>query len=439
MADITYDRLSVSGVAYLSIEGLEIIQKVNEHAKARVSLVVEDEVGRDFMDHTFEGQAVAVYVDGSPVYCGLIQQAAVNYEKTYALLNLELISCSILWDIQKRNKSYQQIGTGYAALMEEAAAGTGTVINHAAAMASESMVVQYQETVWQFMRRMAAYMKAPLFVDPTGTAPVLNIGASGSLSGGRATEAGSAGGSGVSGQIVKLGSVSGGLCVSEVRSVIQKGCLKTSYSLAAPSSLIPLYSRPAYIGKIFSGVVQAVRQTDIQVWIPELDPSYEGGNTWFPYSTAYSSEVNEAGIYCMPVEGDPVRVFLPSEMLKDLFASSGPSVRGVREDKEERCFETPDGMRVLFGRDGLTINVRDSTSFIQLNKDGYIAIASNKSIGIVSKSNVKLEAIDGKIDMQAANSLEMITPGSYLGLSYQDGHGCINLFSKQIYIGQPSE
>lgn len=439
MGDITYDRLSVSGVAYQSIEGLEIIQRVNEHAKARVSLAVEEAAGKHFLDHTFEGEAVAVYVDGSPVYCGLIQRAAVNYEKSYALLNLELISCSILWDIQKRNKSYQQIGKSYVQLMQEAAAGTGTVINHAKAPVSESMVVQYQETVWQFMRRMAAYMEAPLFVDPTGTAPVLNVGASGSLSGGSATEAGSAGGAGRSEGIVKLGSVRGGLCVSEVRSVIRKGCLESSYSLAAPSTLIPSYGRPAYIGKLFSGVVKKVRQTDIKVWIPELDASYEGGNTWFPYSTAYSSEVNEAGIYCMPIEGDPVRVFLPTEMLKDIFASSGPSVRGVRDDKEERCFETPDGMRVLFGKDGLTINVKDSTSFIQLNKDGYIAVASNKSIGIVSKSNVKLEAIDGKVDMQAANNLEMITPGSYLGLSWKDGHGCINVFSKQIYIGQPSE
>lgn len=441
MADITYDKLAVGGVDYVSIEDLAVIQAVNEHAKAAVSMMVDADAGKKYMNHTHEGQVISISAEGKTLFCGLVQRASLSYEKNYPVLTLELISASILWDLQRRNKSYQCIGKSYTEIMQQATEGNGFIQSYVPGKSSEAMVVQYQETTWQFILRLAAYQEAPVFVDPTKSAPTVKIGVSGAnTAGGNDCAKGGNGSSGETSAVMALGSGKGSTCIKYIKTVMEHGILKSYYSYASQTSVIPKYHRPAYIGKIFPGVVQNVSKADIQVWIPELDESFDGsGNTWFPYSTAYSTEVNEAGIYCMPAAGDPVRVFLPTEGLKDIFASSGPSVRGFRADKEERCIQTPEGMSILFGKEGLTISCKDSTTFIDLRKDGSIAVASNRSIGVLSKTNVYMSSMDGVVDIEAGDSVELVTPGSYVGLSKKDGKGNVDMFAKQIYIGLQPE
>lgn len=414
MSDISYDKIEISGIDYISIEYLDIEQKVNEHARAAVRLIIDEQAGKEYLESSYEEEIVSVYADGSVIFCGLIQNVTLKYEADHALLLLSLVSCSIMWDIQKQNKSYQRIGTSFVEIMNKAVSETGMIINHAEASVSEAMIVQYQETNWQFILRMAAYMKAPVFVDVTVNKPVIYIGTD-----------------------------KDGECSRYTRKVIERGVLRTYKTKSNSSELIPQYQKPAYIGKIFRAIVKDVSRADIRVWIPELDECFDdASNTWFSYLTAYSSEINEAGIYCMPVAEEPIRIFLPSEGLKDIFASSGPTVRGIQENNEERCFQTPEGMTILFGKEGLTINCKDCTTFIQLNKDGTIAMASNKSIGILSKTNIKMKAIDGSVSMNSKGTMELVTPGAYIGFGKavdENGNSTneslVKLYASQIYMG----
>ena len=441
MADITYDKILVTGVEYISIESLEICQQANSHAKASISMMVNWKKGRKAVNSANEEECISIIADGVVIFCGLIQRASANYEKGYTVLNLELVSSSILWDLQKRNKSYQSIGTDYGEIIQESTCGQGIIVNYAPPKASESMVVQYHETVWEFILRIASYMETAVFVDATSATPKIKIGVSGEHTAeGRGKASYETGESGSTGAIMTLGSTKGNGIIKYIKTNIVKGTLESNYTCASMENLIPNYARPSYIGKVFSGVVQAVNQTEIQVWIPELDEAFsQESNTWFPYSTAYSTSVNGAGIYCMPVIDDSVRVFLPSEGLKDIFASSGPAMRGMRDDKEERCFYAPSGMQVLFAKDGLTISTKNSQAFIKLFKDGNIAIASLKSINVISKTNINMKAVNGLVDICGENKIEMVTPKSYIGLGNIHNGDEVYMVSDKIYIGQPEQ
>lgn len=69
-------------------------------------------------------------------------------------------------------------------------------------------------------------------------------------------------------------------------------------------------------GKMYTGIVQAVQKDQVQVHLVDIDSEYDGaGNVWLPYSTAYSSS-DGSGFYCMPAEGDQVRVF-SREVMKE--------------------------------------------------------------------------------------------------------------------------
>lgn len=441
MSNITYDKLSVAGVEYISIESLEIRQCVNCHATAAISMVVEYEKGRNAVDSANEKEVISILADKKAIFCGVIQKAGVNYEKGYCLLKLELISTSILWDLQKKNRSYQVIGTDFGEIILQSTNGQGVIVNYAMPKASESVVVQYQETTWQFMLRMAAYMETAVFVDAASVVPKIKIGVSGEeAKKGQERVSGETGGAGSSEAVIALGSIKGSGIIRYIKSTISKGTLESYYAYARLEDMIPDYNRPSYIGKIFSGIVQSVSQTAIQVWIPELDDSFDkGSNTWFPYSTAYSTSVNGAGIYCMPVKDDPVRVFLPSERLKDIFSSSGSVMRGIVEDKEERCFCTPDGMNILFAKDGLSVSTKTNKAFIKLHKDGSIAIASAKSIYVISKSNIDMQAVNGLVEISAENKIQMVTPYSYVGLGNVHNGNEVYMVSDKIYVGIKGE
>ncbi len=441
MSNITYDKLSVAGVEYISIETLEIRQCVNCHASAAIGMVVEHDKGRNAVDSANEKEVISILADKKVIFCGVIRKASVNYEKGYCLLKLELISTSILWDLQKRNKSYQVIGEDYGEIISQSTGGQGIVVNYAQPKTSEAMVVQYQETTWQFMLRMAAYMDTAVFVDAASAVPKVKIGVSGKESkNGRENSSNETGGTGCSEAVMTLGSAKGSGVIRYIRSTISKGTLESYYAYARMEDMVSGYNRPSYIGKIFAGIVQSVSRTAVQVWIPELDESFDQkSNTWFPYSTAYSTSVNGAGIYCMPVKDDAVRVFLPSEKLKDIFSSSGSVMRGITEDKEERCFCTPDGMRILFAKDELMVSTKNSKAFIKLMKDGNIVIASAKSIYVVSKSNIDMQAVNGLVEIRAENKIQMVTPYSYVGLGNVHNGNEVYMVSDKIYVGIKGE
>lgn len=441
MSNITHDKLTVTGIEYISIESLEIRQNVNCHAIASISMVVEQQNGKRALDSANEEETITICADGTIIFCGLIQKVSVNYEKGYCILKLELVSSSILWDLQKRNRSYQVIGTDYYEIMLQSTCGQGVIVNYAQPKVSKAMVVQYQETTWQFILRIAAYMNTAVFVDVTSSVPKIKIGVSGQESKeGQEKSSYEIGGTGNSEAVIALGSIKGNGIIKYIKSTISKGTLESYYSYASMEDMIPKYNRPSYIGKVFSGVVQSISQTEIQVWIPELDETFDkGSNTWFPYSTAYSTSVNGAGIYCMPIINDPVRVFLPSEELKDIFSSSGSVMRGIVDDKEERCFCTPDGMNVLFAKDGLSVSTKTNKAFIKLFKNGSIAIASAKSINIISKANIGMKAVNGLVKIRGENKIEMVTPNSYVGLGNVHNGNEVYMVSDKIYVGIKGE
>ncbi len=409
MADIALDQIEVQGVSYIHIEQISIRNYANQHAQAEITLQVDEKNGREFVEKSYEEEMIKVLAQGSVIFCGLIQKVSFKYDKSCTLLLFRLVSTSILWDIQKSNKSYQQIGSSLTEIINQSIGSMGIIENYGKDINSEAMIVQYQETNWQFVLRISAYMNLPVFVDATSEQP-------------RAT----------------LGLNIKGKCVKYITYILTGGVLKISQLEEDASRLIPVYTSPPYIGKIFKGIVKSVKRADIRVWIPELDDNFdEKSTTWFPYSTAYSSQLNEAGFHCMPLKDEPVRVFLPSEALKDVFSSSGPAMRGIREDSEERCFSTPEGVSVLFGKDGLYISCKDYSSFIQLNKDGTIVLASSKSIGILSNTNVNIAALDGAVMLGAGQEIELVTPGSYISMGKKDDENnmMINMYASQIYVG----
>lgn len=418
---INYDKLVVSGIEFQSVLKLQISQKVNTHATVELELEVNKEIGQLYMQGVNEQEMITIGVP-EVIFIGAIQKVTLNYEESYCVLHLQLVSSSILWDIQKVNRSYQIVGDTYSQIMTKATNGQGIIEFNGKDITSTGMIVQYQETIWEFILRLAAECGEPVYVNPTSEKPHVIIGVQQSSNTYSSNVTSNKGAEGCcSGYVALGGTTEQGLNIGCSNSVMQNGELITSYESMIADTMVVPKTRPKFAGRVMAGFVKAVNRDLVQVHITDLDSEYDGGTTvWLPYSTLYSSEANSAGIYCMPAVGDPVRVFFPTDNPGDAFVSSSCAVRGIREDAAEKCFTTPEGMTVLFGKEGIYINNNKKWTYILLAKSGDIQIASEQNINIHAKQNINMQATEGQIYLKSDKKICLATGQSMLAIGTDD-------------------
>ncbi len=412
---INFNHLVIEGVSYLHVLKLDIRQAVNAHARAEVIFTIDIQAGKKYMEEVQEMEAVSIGIP-KVIFIGVIENAKIQYEDTYATIALKLISTTSLWDVQRVNRSYQIIGDSYSTIMNKAINGNGIIEFQGKDKISETMIVQYKETTWEFILRLAAECGEVVYVDPASRVPHIFIGSSGQSGSYSGNVAGTEAFSGRAEQYVPLTGKVNGRNISSSSTVMENGQLVSSYESKALSGLLST-QKPKFGGRVMAGTVKAVKKDQIQVHITDLDGEFDGGsNTWFPYSTAYSSEANHSGIYCMPVEGDSVRVFFPSEDLSQAFASSSNTMRGLLEDHEEKCFQTPQGMKVLFMKDGLHLMCNNKMIVIELLKDGRVNFYSETSIEVHAGGNVEFSASEGNIQIESGDYIHMATGNSLISI-----------------------
>lgn len=412
---VTYDKLTVSGITYSSILKFDMSQQVNQHATAELHLEVEKQNAEKYMEEVYEQEVITIGIP-EVIFAGLIENVSLSYEDTYTVIKLSLVSTSMQWDINKVNRSYQRVGETYSQIMKKASNGIGTIEFCGKDITSEGLIVQYQETIWEFIFRLSSLCGEPVYVNPASATPYVTIGTKSTSDvhdnnvTGTKSEAGKQ-----CGYVSLGGSTSGGTAISSTKTSMQNGELVTSYTSMAAESLVPERKTQTFAGKVMAGTVQAVDRDLVQVHITDLDSEYDSGSTtWLPYSTLYSSSKNQSGIYCMPKEKDPVRVFFPSENMSEAFVSSSVNVRGARNDSAEKCFQTPEGMTVLFGKEGLFVSCGEKNIWIRLYKNGTVSVYSETGIGIHAKENVKMTANEGKVRLESEKTISMLTGKSLI-------------------------
>ena len=104
---------------------------------------------------------VEVYAEGErlPLYSGIVQSAEAKEENGLRMICLQLSSGSILLDMEKKSRSYQNTGMSYGEVINEALAPWNTAAIYPSSLSGTAIgfpVIQYQETDWQFVKRMAS-------------------------------------------------------------------------------------------------------------------------------------------------------------------------------------------------------------------------------------------------------------------------------------------
>ncbi|HEX3075712.1 MAG TPA: hypothetical protein VHQ24_02460, partial [Lachnospiraceae bacterium] len=163
------------------------------------------------------------------------------------------------------------------------------------------------------------------------------------------------------------------------------------------------------VGVSIQGTVLERIQDRIKVHL-SIDKEQDKGKAWeFQYTTPYTAS-GHSGWYCMPEIGDTVNIYFPEK--DEQYAVGLSSIRETVAandkvtDPDVKYFRTADGKELMMSKDEIRITCCESSDS-KSRKDIYIRLNQSDGIQIVSAEPIHFYSSKG-ITMQAEEEINII-------------------------------
>ena len=160
-------------------------------------------------------------------------------------------------------------------------------------------------------------------------------------------------------------------------------------------------------GISMDGVIKDCKRDKVKIELSKTTPCEEDKRKWFAYSSPAAS-TDGSGWYCMPVIGEEIRLFCPTDDENDAYVIS--AIRKKQEGQtgsldqqgkqagqqpENKVLSNAEGQSVSFLPQGIEMTCADSAATMFLNQDGTIEIVAQKDIRIYADETVMMRAERG--------------------------------------------
>ncbi|WP_339278457.1 RHS repeat-associated core domain-containing protein [Paenibacillus sp. FSL W8-0426] len=425
------------------IEDLQIMHRMNEHSSIRIRAVIHEK-GVDGAQELTTNDKVKVYIaseDGlekeTCLFAGIVLQATVEHVQGIFYVDMVAVSHTYKLDTEWRKRSYQNQQKTYAEVIRkvlEPYAGA-SLTNAMPDTTTGQMLLQYQETDWEFILRLASRL-GTVIVPIVDDAPAIALGIPQEMAKNElAFESYTMQTRYVpqretqeiryqiqSRRVYRLGNQMEiqrrPFVIYEMESRVVHGELLHSYTLLSKSEAKLTKILPYGIqGLSLEGKITKISRNKVQLHL-DIDKEAEPDNAcWFPFSTGMDNQ----SAYMMPKPGSPVKLHFPKPSEKSAIATSSVR-RGAEQSKYSQKSANPaiksltndsDQEMKLTGEDIVFAADAAETVKLQLAGDGSIKILANTDISIAALEDF---LIDVKGDMPAPKMIEM-TAGEMVAIS----------------------
>ncbi|MCT4508150.1 MAG: phage baseplate assembly protein V [Tepidibacter sp.] len=453
---ITYNQIYVSSFEFEKLLSLSITQEINEHTILKLKSVIPFDVKDSYVENISSNQSIEVGFmnEGKKeiIFKGCIKNIDIENDGELRILNLEGISYTCFSDYKKKKTTYQCNKMPYTDFFNKMSKSynQGTFIDMASNGASiENILVQYNETDWDFLKRVASSFNMPVIANSRLDGVKLHIG----LPDTTHKEPLKASNYKVkkdikqhqiinqnykpdikendlisyeiiTNQMVELGSkVEFKNLIYRIYSSkieLKDGLLQNTCVLKNDNGfIVPKIKNNAIQGLSLEGNVVDISKDKIKIKL-DIDNKFDSGKAFFyNYSTPYSSK-DGSGFYFMPEKNDKVVLQFPSFDEKKAYARSSVDLKTNspnRSNSSIKRISTKYGKEIIFKPDSLEI-VANGNLLIKLLDDGGIIINSDKKITLSAQED---------IDILSGNNISI--KGSS-GVNLKQGSSNINIADK---------
>lgn len=431
---INYEKIRVNGYNLEAIKSLKIETNINEHAVLKLTGILKNESKDNDINLTTNNKIIEVYyVENKSItlFYGVVTNIEISVELDVYMINIEAKSMSYLMDIKSKSKSFQDISMTthnlIKSIMKEYS-NSNYILNIPNEQVKE-LLIQYEETDWEFLMRIASKYNQGLF--PTMDGKVIqfimavpeqpkelkseninykiykdlddyNYMLQNYLQ--DASEVDYLTYEIENHEILKLGEniqfQGQAFYVYEGIYEIKSGMLTNNYKLRVKNGLRQeRIFNTRIIGSSIDGKIIQVQSDLVKIHL-EIDEAQDQGTAyWFKFSTMSASS-DGSGWYCMPEIGDSVRVYFPTKDEDQAFAVSAVSNyqqgAGEAEDRmgnpDDKYLRTANDKQVKLTPNGIFICCDSGQAEMNLTNDGTLSITSQNNINVNAEENIKIQA-----------------------------------------------
>jgi len=429
---INYEKIRIKGYNLESIKNLKIETTINNHVTLNLTGILKNEEDSDVY-LTTDNKTVEVYYgdENTTLFYGVVTNIEIDVELEVYKINLEAKSMSYLMDIKLKSRSFQDINMTTHNLIKNIMkdySGSNYILNIPDEQLKE-LLVQYEETDWQFLMRIASKYNQGLFpiMDAKEIQYVMGTPEQSKKLKSKsinyriykeldcynhilqnflkdANEIDYITYEIQNYEVLKLGDniqMQGqAFYVYEGSYEIKNGILENTYKLRIKNGLRQeRIFNTKVIGSSIDGEIIKVQNDLVKVHLEIDEYQNEEKAYWFKFSTM-SASTDGSGWYCMPEIGDSVRAYFPTKDEDESFAVSAVSgyKQGAGEsedrmgDPDNKYLRTVHDKQVKLTPGGIFISCNSGQAEMNLTSDGTLSITSQNNINVNAEENIKIEA-----------------------------------------------
>ncbi len=450
------NHIYINPFPLLNILSFEGHQGVNQHGYVSFSGHIEAEtVQRCVAFAQQENPIIQVNIideAGSSLlfFAGVLTELEITVENQLNLLRAKVMTGTYLMDLNPHIRSFQSPSMTYGTVVNTPNEGYDNIsvsVNIGGNEQIPGLILQYNETDWNFLKRMASHFNSVLIPNGLSGYPAYDFGIQ-SSSGGIAIESQAYSirkkigtymvnrNNGMTGQteldvtcylyksreVYVLGQCllfnHRPLYISEIDTDLEGGELYHVYTLTPKAGLlVPEVYNFDLVGSSLSGKITTVQKAVVQISI-DKDENKKCGVRWFPYATVYSTP-DGTGWYCMPEVGDSIRLCVPAEHDEQAYVASSvhltPTAGAARSNPDYKSIMNKQKKEILFTPSSLLITNNNGMS-IELSDQEGIKIISDKAIKIQSDAAVDITSTTSTLSVTAPQRLTFNQGGTSMDM-----------------------
>ena len=410
---ITDGILLVEQIPFLEINELEIKGQVNEHASLRMRGKVPESKERQLALLTsYKTEIVLKTRQEMVLFRGVLKELDVEHSGGLIIVGVKALSHSCLFDGKKKKRPFHNTKAAVKDIIRAVSSDTKSsdvIIGDECACETGSFLMQYDETDWEFLKRVASLAEQTLIPDITVAYPAFYAGKPKEIASREILEPDSYSMIYDEGNMYRIRSRRDwmwlgdkvrfqglDLYVRKVSVKLQQAVLCGVYELCFRDGLnTKREENESLAGKSVEGMVQKISRDQVLVNVNAADGNDNGESCWFPYSTVYAS-ADGSGWYCMPEVGDCVRIQFADSAERNAYAASSMSRyapgqgKGDRmKDYTKRYIRNKQGMEIQWTPERVRISANGAGG-AEINIDGLISIMAGGRMKICAEQDVSI-------------------------------------------------
>ena len=358
------------------------------------------------------------------VFKGILLDADIEKVGGICVLTLELATGSFLMDTAGHIRSFQDDGITYDLMLDtvtEEYRGSAFVMTAGQGSTIPGFVLQYNETDWEFAKRLASHFKTDIYPDSAYEGAKIYFGEPDAGAGARID----------TNEYAVIRRNDRSLCytvrlrelyhlgeplqfngmpvwVAGIETELDGSELYHTYHLVRRNGIrTEEQYNDKCTGASLTGTVTAVEKDRVQVELEKDENKDRAGKRWFPYATPYSSP-DGTGWYCMPETGDRIRLRVPSDHEEEAYVMNSvhlPSADGSeRQNPDFKSIMNRQGKEILLTPKSLVMTNNAGMSIEILDDEG-IRILSDKDITISAADSIEITSASSKLELYAKENL----------------------------------